>query len=70
MSGTVHRVTGGTNGAGGTDGSSSVPGWWVFRDTGEHRSPQDEVLPKLPPPPAWRRFRPESERGPLHDPTL
>ncbi|MFD8971398.1 MULTISPECIES: MoxR family ATPase [Streptomyces] len=71
MSGTVDRATDGTSGdaaGAGGDGGFAVPHWWVFRDTGEHRSPRDEALPKLPPPPTWRRFRPESERGPLTAP--
>ncbi|MFI9005388.1 AAA family ATPase [Streptomyces sp. NPDC053541] len=57
-----------TLGAAAGAGPVQAPDWWVFRDTGEHRSPGDEVLPKLPPPPAWRRFRPESELGPLSVP--
>ncbi|MFE2011489.1 AAA family ATPase [Streptomyces sp. NPDC059491] len=71
MSGTVSDAAGAGGGADGEDSAeagrdaTSAPDWWIFRDTGEHRSPEDDALPKLPAPPAWRRFRPESERGPL-----
>ncbi|MEW2495168.1 MoxR family ATPase [Streptomyces nodosus] len=43
------------------------PAWWVFRDTGAQHAPSDP-LPRLPSPPPWRRFRPDTDIPPLDIP--
>ncbi|WP_251095948.1 MoxR family ATPase [Streptomyces sp. Caat 7-52] len=47
---------------------SPAPPWWVFRDSGAHRSPSDEALPELPPAPPWRSFGPSADCEPLDIP--
>lgn len=77
-------MNGTANSAAGSGGANEypAPAWWVFRDTGEQPLPRNNAnsnkapsesaeppeLPRLPDPPRWRRFRPQSRLLSVKDP--